>query len=384
MFLKRLFYLCLVSIVLGPLGQIPLGLPQINLYVTDVIVGLFCIIRLVKFKQLVKVIETDQIAKYFCGFVVISILSLLFSPINLKISEKFISALYIVRLVSYFFVYLTARFLIREKLVSFALVVKLLIFTGFALAGLGWIQYFLYPDLRNLFYLGWDPHLYRIFSTYLDPNYFGLMMVLTLVVIMTQKVKYQYILSSYMFLTLMFTYSRSSFLAFLGALIFFILSKKKLKLAGIVIFALLIFILILPKPGGVGVQLGRIFSVETRIENWKVAYKIFTGHPFLGVGYNTVRYAKQQYNFTQDNILENHAGAGFDNSILFIAATTGLFGLVPYFLFLRNVFQKGSFMVKLSFISVVIHSFFLNTLFFPWVMVWMWVVTAISSYHSEA
>ena len=41
---------------------------------------------------------------------------------------------------------------------------------------------FVYPDLRNLWYLGWDPHYYRVFATLLDPNYVGILLVLTIFV----------------------------------------------------------------------------------------------------------------------------------------------------------------------------------------------------------
>ena len=104
--------------------------------------------------------------------------------------------------------------------------------------------------------------------------------------------------------------------------------------------------------------------------------KIIVDHPILGVGFNAIRYAKTEYNFGQDNLFDNHAGAGFDNSFLFIAATTGLAGLLTFLLFLRQIFRKGNLFVKSSIVAIIVHSFFLNSLFFPWIMVWMWVVIA--------
>lgn len=393
---KYLFYLLFATIITGPLGKLPLDIPQINLYFTDIVVGLIILTWIIRIKYFIKILQSDSIAKCFGIFIGITLVSLLFSPINLNINEKFISALYVVRLLSYFFVYFTAKYLIQHNLVSFSSVVKTLIFTGVALAGLGWLQYFLYPDLRNLYYLGWDPHLYRIFSTYFDPNYFGLMMVLTLILLF-ELVENYYLktsrlstswriarriisigLSIFILITLMFTYSRSSFIAFLGAMLYLSIAVKKIRIIMVIIIILTLSVILLPRPGGAGVLLERVFSIEKRIENWKQAYKIFIDYPILGIGFNTVRYAKQQYNFGQDNLEVNHAGAGFDNSVLFIAATTGLIGATTYLLFLKKVFQRRSLTVKTSIVAIIIHGFFLNSLFFPWVMVWMWVILGIN------
>ncbi len=401
MFLKILFYLCLFSIILGPLGVIPLGIPQINVYFTDIVIGLIGLIWIFRIKDAIKLVKDDPIARYFCIFAGIGALSLLFSPMNLSLNEKFVSGLYIVRLLAYFSVYLTVRFLtdsstsgeslyvghprgvLRQFATSPSVFLSLLVIIGIVLAIIGWLQYFFYPDLRNLYYLGWDPHFKRIFSTFLDPNYFGLMMALTLIVIARRNATWQSLISVFLFLTLMFTYSRSSFLALIGAVIYFYFAKKNFKLIGGIIAIIFISVLLLPRPGGVGVQLERVFSIETRIGNWQQAMKIFADHPILGVGFNTVRYAKKEYNFGQDNLSANHAGAGFDNSFLFIGATTGLVGLLSFLFFLFKIYTKGNLLVRTSLIAIIIHSFFLNSLFFPWVMVWMWMIIAVASSHSE-
>ena len=48
----------------------------------------------------------------------------------------------------------------------------LLLFSGLVIVGLGFVQYFFYLGLRNLYYLGWDEHLSFIFQL-LDPNFAG-------------------------------------------------------------------------------------------------------------------------------------------------------------------------------------------------------------------
>lgn len=379
--LKYLFYLTLFSIIPGPLGILPLGIGQVNVYVTDIFVGFIGLIWITNIRQAIKIIKADTVAKYFCIFLSIATLSLIFSPINMNMSEKIISGLYLIRLLAYFFVYLTSRKLIKEKIISGDFILKLMILIGLILASLGWLQYFMYPDLRNLYYLGWDPHFKRIFSTYLDPNYFGLVLILTLISITSGWKKNFYVWSIvkslFVFMTLMFTYSRSSYLALVCAVVYLMHVMKRFKFLPVILLLILISALLLPRPAGVGVQLERVFSIETRVENWQHAFKIFIDHPILGIGFNTVRYAKNQYNFGQDNLIDNHAGAGFDNSFMFIAVTTGILGLSSFLIFFYNTFQRADIWAKTSLIAIIIHSLFLNSFFLPWVMVWMWVILAI-------
>lgn len=379
--MKIIFYLCLFSMIIGPLGMLPLGITAVNIYLIDVLAGSLFFFHFTRVQKTLKFVKTDAISLYFLGFTALCLISLLFSPINLSLTEKIISGLYLVRLVSYFSIYLTTKQLIKAKEISASSILKSLIITSLIIAVFGWLQYFLYPNLRNLYYLGWDPHFKRIFSTFLDPNYLGLILVLALIAIYGSWDKKRgnglIFFASFIFMTLMFTYSRSSFLSITLAVIYLAIQKRKLKFA--IFITLLIFFsaILLPRPkGGVGVQLERIFSIETRIGNWQQAFKIFTDHPILGIGFNATRYAKMQYNIPQDNLSSNHAGAGFDNSFLFVAATTGLLGLLSYLFFLRQVFRLSNLWVKASFVAIIIHSFFLNSLFFPWVMMWMWILLA--------
>ena len=382
--LKYLLYFSLTSLVIGPLGVIPLNITGVNLYLTDIFVALTCLVLLLKAPAIIKIIKTDKISIYFLIFAIVGLFSLLVSPVSLTLIEKLISGLYLIRLIAYFGVYLALRYLLTIKILSAKSIMKWLSMSGLALVSLGWLQYLLYPDLRNLYYLGWDPHLKRIFATYLDPNYFGLMMVLTLILlfessreIFIRKTSRKITaLLSAVFLTLMFTYSRSSYLALLAAAFSYAVLKKKYVIFGTALILVFIIAALLPRPEGIGVRLERVFSAVERAENWREGVKLFTKHPVLGVGFNTVRYAKRQYGLNDAFLMVSHAGAGYDNSFIFIAVTSGMIGLAAYLLFLRQAYFSGNLLVKLSLVAIVIHSFFLNSLFFPWIMLWMWVVIA--------
>jgi O-antigen ligase len=154
-------------------------------------------------------------------------------------------------------------------------------------------------------------------------------------------------------------------------------------LAIIAVLVILLFsILLLPRPSGEGVKLERVFSIEQRIDSWKLAITMFKDHPLLGVGFNTIRFAKREYGLPQDSWRESHSGAGFENSYLFVGATAGIIGFIAYIFFLWQCFRNSGLFTRISLVAIMVHSFFLNTLFFPWVMLWMWVLLGIRDYKS--
>lgn len=372
-----LFTLLLLSFVLGPLGRLPLSFSQGGIYLTDIVVALICLFWIFHVPTLLPLLGKDAIVKYFALFSAIAFFSLFFSPLSLSFFELMVSAAYLARFLAYFGIYVTMKYLTKENPEERERHIRYLGYAGILLAVIGWLQYILYPDLRNLYYLGWDPHYKRIFSTFLDPNFLGLILTLTILMFLSDTkllpLKRTLILI-FLGVTLAFTYSRSSFLALLSALLFFSLSKKNMHIIGIGALLLLLSIILLPRPGGEGVKLERVFSITERIESWKLGIMIFARHPVLGVGFNTLRFAKKEYGFASEDWMTNHAGAGIENSFIFLGATTGIVGLFSYLSLFTHLFRYGKLLTRISLIAIGIHALFLNSLFFPWIMLWMWMI----------
>lgn len=377
-----IFYLCLSSIIIGPAVSYSFGTTGVSIYISDILLGLLLIISLfTKGRALLEIIKKDAISRYFLLFVTIALISLIFSPLSLKPLERLVSFLYLARVIIYFFIYPVGRILLKSNIITQKAIIKYLTFVGIILAFLGWVQYFLYPDLRNLSYLGWDPHYKRIFATYFDPNYFGLLMVFVFLILINQYQKFRAIFfmgSIFIFITLMFTYSRSSYLAFIAGAAIFAYLKKQLHLFFIMLIGLIAIAFILPRGGGEGVKLERLFSIEARLGNWQEALTLFSKQPILGAGFNTIRYARREH-FNQDDGLElSHSGAGFENSYLFVAATCGIIGLITYLIYLMKCFKHGNLLTKTTFAAVAVHSFFLNSLLYPSVMLWLWIILSLN------
>ncbi len=374
-----LVYLLFFFFIIGPLGEIPLELTGVNIYLIDPIIGLLAIFWIVKLKTAIKLLKKDKITHFFLIFVFTLFLSWLFTPIQLNWSEKLISLLYLVRLLAYFAVYLTFLYLSTTGRLESLTIKKILFLSGMILAGFGWFQYFLYPDLRNLYYLGWDPHNKRIFSTYFDPNFFGLIMIIMFILLLVNfQKKIMYFLSAvFIFLTILFTYSRSSFITLLVVLMIDFINIKKYWLLGVIVIIFASLLILLPRSGGESVKLERMFSIEQRIINLQENLMIFSKNPLFGTGFNTLRYARRDYGLADENWLESHAGAGADNSFIFVLATSGLIGLTIFIIMLVQFFLHVGFMGRLILISILIDSLFINSFFYSWMMFILWIILAI-------
>lgn len=373
---KLLFIFLLAAFPLGQIGRVELG-GGVNILVNDFIVFLTVLVwffaKLISRKSFAK----RPLAKPIAIFVLVALFSLVIHIGQFPLPQFLTSALYLVRWIFYACLYFVVS--------DFDKVFRNKILYGLAAAGfisifLGFIQYFLYPNLRNLYYAGWDEHLYRLFSSFLDPNFAGGIFVLIFLLALSLS---QRMIAVVSFVALLLTYSRGSFLAFVaGILVFLFLTGRK----KVIILVLAIFvggIILLPKNlEGEGVKLLRTISINERLKSMEHAVAIFKDSPILGVGFNTYRYVQFKYNFiTEEELQQSHAAAGADNSFLFVLATTGIIGFLSYcYLWVRVVGEvKGNALVLASIASIFVHAFFVNSLFYPQILEWLWILIGAST-----
>jgi hypothetical protein len=380
---KALFYLYLVVF---PLGQLVtnrltiLGL-QVTLHTVDLIVGLSVLL------VIVGKIKATKIFIYFLPFLFSAAFSLALSTSYFSAKEIILGSLYLARLFSYSTFFLLIYYLVKSNTVSKTSILNLVIAEASVIAVFGWLQYLLVPDVRFLKLLGWDDHYYRIIGTFYDPAFTSILLVLgfiaTLSKVYAEKRKYVYqfaliIIGS----ALLFTYARAAYLALLSGVGIFFILKNKLKLVLLFALFLLVVLPLLPRPeGGEGVKLERVYSVFQKKDNYIQTFKIIEINPLFGVGYNNLCTARVKY--LGDRGYTSHSCSGSDSSILLILATTGIVGLIMFINFLVNLFQNNrSRSYKDIFtacsVSLLIHSFFVNSLFYPWVLGYMAVLYSLS------
>lgn len=166
---KIIDILLLLYFSLFPFGQlvkIPLGIPEVNLYLADVIVGILGLIGVLWIIR--KRMLWPPVFKSMALFISAAGFSLLVNLPRFQLREIIIASFYLVRLITYFGFYLVLyRF---RKQVDFK---RCLIVCGMLLAVFGLGQYLIMPDMTSLTVFGWDPHYYRLVGTFLDPGFTG-------------------------------------------------------------------------------------------------------------------------------------------------------------------------------------------------------------------
>lgn len=336
---------------------------QVNFYLYEVLILLVLLVLLVKWgiKPLREAYQKHKIYFLFFLSLVVSFLVNLkgFSPF-----ENFVSFLYLLRLLMYLSYFSYLSYLIKKQPIFKKTINKGVIIFSVITIITSLTQYFFYPNLRNLSYLGWDPHLYRMFGVFFDTSVTGAIFGLLCLYFYLKNKSDKTYLTNWIFFLIFFiflilTFSRNAYAAFLAVFIFILFNQRKFKLLFIIIFMFFLFLIIAPKPFGESVNLGRTFSIVSRFEDYKTAIKIWQKKPLLGFGYNRIRYVKKQP--------VGHSGASFHSSYLIILVTGGLIGLA---LFMRVLVQLGIMNVSATYLilflsllslsdNIILHPFIL-------------------------
>ena len=311
--------------------------------------------------------------------------SLLFSFAYFGFEVGFVGMLYFVRLVAYSSLFLVIYDLVRKESNLKTFLFNSLIIVITAIAIMGWFQYFIYPDIRNFVVWGWDDHLYRLFSTFIDPGFTSILLVfgflLTLNEYLRTKNRYYILLLLFLFITIGFTYSRAGYLALFAGILAMLIYLRKVKYIAAILIMFVAMIFILPKPASSGVELQRVFSVVARIENYKETFSIWQKTPIFGVGYNNLCFARIKY--LGNGNFSSHSCSGSDSSLLGLLATGGILGLTLFLVVvwdaIKNIDYKTYGLGFLAcLVALFIHSLFVNSLFYPWVMGFMATLAAVS------
>lgn len=337
-----------------------------------------------------------HLKRYFFFFPLVGLISLLVNSTWLKPNELFASSLYLLRWMSYmsvFFAFLPLDENFKKKIIRF------LIIDGIIILVIGYIQFFFYPSLRNLYYQGWDEHLYRMFSSFLDPNFVGAFFVLYFIFIlgfvfvkrkkMEKKEIILYIVLLIATLVAIFlTYSRSALIMLLasGITFFVLLGRKKFILY--LISAIVLFVLIISPFFYIeNLDLFRVASSLARLQDVKNVVQVIQHNPVIGVGFNSYRYAQLKYNLINPSSqFPSHSAAGDDTSLLFVFATTGIIGLIAYCYLWYRLIQYARKKIKLnpyaivflaSAVGLFVNALFNNSLFYEEIMFWMWMITGL-------
>ena len=369
--IKSLVYLLIFLFPLGFLVRFT-PVPNVHILPQDVVVFLLSVAVFYynsnnKVKNELRLFASLQGLFVAVGVISLFINSLIYRDINVPIA-----LLYAVRYVMYLSLLFVGPFFENSKRVVSVLFMSFGVFLA-----AGFVQYVKFNDLKPLFNLGWDDHLYRLFSTVLDPNFAGVLYVIILILLarfvyanVLQKSYMPLVLSFFSLLAIYLSYSRTALVALISSVGVILIGLKQFKIA---LFSSAIFFVILFAVSDVtveGLNPFRTRSSANRLLSMNEALGIISKSQYFGVGFNSYRYAQIRYGMrNEEGSLKSNSDAGTDNSFLFVLATSGVIGFLlfaaSYFFLLKKLLieERNIFFFGLI-ISLFSAGMFLNVLFY--------------------
>ena len=375
-----------LALIAGQIIKIPIGTGSGASFI-DVLIVVLCLTGLLKIR--LKLTKPDLFIYSGLAFTIIAVISLTLTPLHLLPKEYFSAFLYTIR----FFSYILLGWLLKSNAFPFITtgIEKILLFSGVFLGAIGLLQFVILPDLRFLSQFGWDPHFYRTVSAFLDPNFLAAYLVLTLLVIFQNeldlKTVQRNVLFTLVYLTLMTTFSRSGYLMFLISFLCISFFKKSLKIAlfSFVLFTgLLFFFQLYIKGVNQLTPLDRNQTAGYRFTTWQQGEDIFLKSPVLGVGFNAYNFALREYKLGTEQFVNGHGATTNDSSLLYVASTTGTFGLIAYGFFLFALIRehKKKPILAAGTLGLIANSIFINSLFYPFIITWL-ILYASKEYENK-
>lgn len=376
-----LTFFCLLSFTLGQIGRLSLFNQEINGYIYEFFAVLLLIILVIR-RGLLPIYEYQK--KFRFVFIFLGFLIATFIPriSYFSVFENVASFLYLLRLVFYFLAFIYVLYENKENRHNKTDKTNrngnifLNISAGFIIF-FSLLQYFLYPNFRNLSYLGWDPHWYRLVGTFFEPPVAGAIFGLFFLYYFFQAEFFKtyayirYVLMGIFMVFMFFTYSRTTYLAFLFTVILYLLNQKLGKIVVPLIIGFFALLFLLPRPFGESVNLLRVFSIESRLSDDAQAIQTWQKSALAGIGYNRIRYVKNVDNKT------SHAASGYSSSFIIILVTGGIIGLIAFILSLIELGVQSQFaLYGIVFLSIA--SLTDNVLLHPFVLFLFLLTSAVT------
>lgn len=397
--------LTVLSLVFGQLVRVPVLGQSGGLLISDIAVTLLIIIAL--YSGNLTYSKARNVLLWTLPFILWSLFMLGIHASRLPTGALIVATLYWIRLSIYLCLPAALMGLFLKKQMQ-EFTEKIVLIVSLLLICVGFLQMLFAPKLAALSTVigsGWDPHEFRLVSTWLDPNFFGLFLVIVLTYVVmatdwnsTKRFMRSIIVVSGL-IALMLTQSRSSFLALGAAAIvglpFVVMMNKRIiakypmrYIAYCCIATALFFAALIPFRERIIGLVTVDVTAQIRLDQLQAVWQNLASQTVLfGVGYNAYQFALEEAGIASDSSLHSRAGA--DNSILTLWVTTGILGVTLFFLPFVYVAQNGFHLFirtkefwylvpLLSLVAIVVHSQFVNSLLYAHILITLSFVWALS------
>jgi O-antigen ligase len=345
----------------------------------------------------------DRPARRAIAFALVGALSAVLAVprFGLTAAELGFSLAYLVRWLVYFALYVLAVNTLRRAdvpAVVRTLERVILVFAAFGIVQSAFLPGFaqlVYPEAE--LYIDWDPQGHRLVSTFLDPNFAGIFIVIGLLLAIARQscgAAVGRLHLAVLAVAVVLTASRSSILAAIvgGAVVVGVagLTRRMVRIGvalGVLLLAALPALLEFARSYG---KLSVDASAVSRVVSWLRALELLRDNPILGVGFNTYGFVQRAYGY------EGGRGAfafSLDGGLLFIAVMTGGVGLLIYLTVLHGIAARArgvwratwatpeeravAVAAVASIPAVVVHSLFVNSLLQPFILEALWILWAL-------
>lgn len=312
-------------------------------------------------------------------FILITLVSLIF---NLVVLFDLIQVLYVIRLSAYLLFAISLIHLQKEKQIDRTILRFQFFCVGIFVLLLGFLQYTFIADTRFLAIFGWDDHYARMISTYFDPGFTGMSLVISLLLglslpLRASKTFIHTLTVSLFSLGVILTFSRASYLALIVCLTLCLLTNQveQLKsfkpwLVGGVFASLLFFTVILvPKPFGEGVNLLRTSTIFARTSAISQQLNQTTLSTFL-IGNGPFSQHSSIATNEEKKLLPSHSRVP-DSLFIMVFSSVGIVGLGVFLALLRKwltyLYIHDRYLFA-ALCGLVVHAQFSNSLLQPFVL----------------
>jgi len=393
--LKLGFYGSVFALLLGQLALIG-TLGETKIYLFDLVMAALAILGTLQLLLKSGQLKISLFLAPFYIFCLLAGVSLVFNAASLDGRDMLEAVSYLAR----FIIYVSAANVVYNMLclgiIDISRIGKTYVLSALALSVAGFIQLKVLPDFSVLDQaLGWDPHKFRLASTFFDPNYVGGFLVLTLTFLLFKddlftgknalKKKQFFVLISITLLAVFLTYSRSAW-GMLGVMLFIYGLARSPKI--IFLSLILAFFTYFAVPR-IQTRLAGITdpadSAQFRLISWKNTLNIAKDNLFLGVGFNNFKNSQVAYGYLTPDTIKDHSAAGSDSSLLLVLATTGIMGFLVFTAgMLMPIVKTKSLYSLVTIVPLLLESNFVNSLFYPQIMFLWLVMFALMEYGKKA